>query len=318
MSETMLGTGGVMRVSFDWQSQKGMLRRFGVTDGLRFLLLTIGFALLVMVGGASLFLLEYHADDLRILEDQQQRDRVREVLNNDESLFRYIQRRPDAFVGKGDNEAWSPLNSCFFAFAIVTTVGLGSFSPTTAWGQIFLLAFGMLGLPIAYACLVSLADSTVRLCSRVAGRGTADTAFDLFDTEHRGSLGLGEFQEALVHMGFKCSKQGFKRLCAEIDIDGSGSVDREEFAEAVALLRSDGSGTALRRQRLRVLVVCGFMWLSAFACVFSYLEEWTLLQACYFGFVTITTIGLGDFSPQTLAVRTPALNTPHAPASHPT
>ena len=51
--------------------------------------------------------------------------------------------------------------------------------------------------------------------------------------------------------------------------------------------------------RLSVPIVILIILILAGTCAYRYVEEWRTLDSLYFTVVTITTIGYGDFSPQT-------------------
>lgn len=54
-------------------------------------------------------------------------------------------------------------------------------------------------------------------------------AFDLFDVDGSNSIDENELKDAMLALGFEASKQDVARIMAEIDKDGSGTIDFEEF-----------------------------------------------------------------------------------------
>ncbi|WP_254430597.1 MULTISPECIES: potassium channel family protein [unclassified Ruegeria] len=62
-----------------------------------------------------------------------------------------------------------------------------------------------------------------------------------------------------------------------------------------------GIGAALRDGRVKSLLAFTLgmvLWASVF---YHYVEGWSWLDSIYFSVVTISTVGFGDFSPQTAA-----------------
>ncbi len=55
----------------------------------------------------------------------------------------------------------------------------------------------------------------------------------------------------------------------------------------------------LKDKEYRDLLVTVFAILVIGTVVYHYLEGWTWLDAFYFSFITLTTIGFGDFAPTT-------------------
>jgi Ca2+-binding EF-hand superfamily protein len=60
-------------------------------------------------------------------------------------------------------------------------------------------------------------------------------AFDLFDTDGSESIDPKELKVALRALGFEPTKDEVKRLVAEIDREGSGTIDFNEFLAIVAV-----------------------------------------------------------------------------------
>jgi dipeptide/tripeptide permease len=57
--------------------------------------------------------------------------------------------------------------------------------------------------------------------------------------------------------------------------------------------------TFLADKEYRDLLLTGAIILIVGTIVYHHLEGWTYLDAFYFSFITLTTIGFGDFAPQT-------------------
>lgn len=60
---------------------------------------------------------------------------------------------------------------------------------------------------------------------------------------------------------------------------------------------------AKRRVRIYSTLVSLAIWLFVGSFVFHHFEDWTYFQSLYFSFISLTTIGLGDFYPKTLPGR---------------
>lgn len=57
------------------------------------------------------------------------------------------------------------------------------------------------------------------------------TVFDLFDADGGGSIDALEMKTVMKALGFNITKQQVEQMIAEIDIDGNGTVDFQEFLE---------------------------------------------------------------------------------------
>ena len=55
--------------------------------------------------------------------------------------------------------------------------------------------------------------------------------FRKFDDDKSGHLSYDEFRRGLLHMGIPLNDKEFALLCKEVDNDGGGNIDYEEFVE---------------------------------------------------------------------------------------
>merc|ERR1712087_596055 len=56
-------------------------------------------------------------------------------------------------------------------------------------------------------------------------------AFNLFDTDHSGSIDYRELKAAMHALGFDVKKDELKKMITDIDADGSGQIEFPEFLE---------------------------------------------------------------------------------------
>lgn len=183
---------------------------------------------------------------------------------------------------------------------LVLFSGYGTFAPVTPGGQVFLVFFALIGIPASGLTLVYLADTALGCATRLFTMGTdkAKAAFVVFDSDGSGELDLEEFREALSSLSIDLTDLQFEQLVNEIDQDGSGEIDQDEFAAAVVTLHADLTEAAGRSNRLKIVVFVMTMWTVLGMVVFAVLENWKLQESFYFSFVTLATIGLGDFFPE--------------------
>lgn len=56
-------------------------------------------------------------------------------------------------------------------------------------------------------------------------------AFNLFDTDHSGSIDYRELKAAMRALGFEVKKEELRKMITDIDADGSGQIEFPEFLE---------------------------------------------------------------------------------------
>ena len=269
--------------------------------------LSLFFILLVTVGGLVFTFLEHDTEMRRIeaLNEQYERDRgaVMQLLGNNATLYSQLQNLKNGLSDGPDNvdNNWEPVNSMIFAFTVVTTIGYGNIAPATTPGRMYLVIYALFGIPAAGVCLAYIADRVFYLMTRLSqiGSDKVGDAFDLFDVDSSGELDSNEFRAALQQLGFNLPDHQFREVMKRLDTDGNGLIDRDEFAFTVKHLHADLTESAGRKKRVQVVLVMILMWVGLGTVGFSHIEGWDLSQTFYFIFVSLTTIGLGDFFPST-------------------
>jgi len=64
-------------------------------------------------------------------------------------------------------------------------------------------------------------------------------AFDLFDTDHSVTITPSELKTALASLGFEGKTQAIVQMMSDVDEDGSGMIDFEEFLDMMTAKMSD-------------------------------------------------------------------------------
>ena len=181
--------------------------------------------------------------------------------------------------------------------------GYGTFAPTTVFGQIFLVIYALIGIPAAGSALAVIAERALYVftwLSQVGGDKTL-SAFNQFDDDGSGELDKDEFAAAVKLLGYDLNQHQFKKLWDKVDDDKSGLVDLDEFRLAVKYMHADVTEAAGRTRRITITVLGIFGWVGIGMIIFTLTEGWAPEVTFYFLFVSLTTVGLGDFFPQSSA-----------------
>merc|ERR1711934_525817 len=64
-------------------------------------------------------------------------------------------------------------------------------------------------------------------------------AFELFDADNSGMIDATELKSAMEALGFKPKREEIKKMHADIDKDGNGTIESAEFVELMTAKMSD-------------------------------------------------------------------------------
>ncbi|VDM34563.1 unnamed protein product [Hydatigera taeniaeformis] len=225
-------------------------------------------------------------------------------------------------------DPWTLSGSLFYVITVITTIGYGQVVPVTRYGRLATIFYGLFGIPMMLlflANLGSLMADTFRmlyksLCCCFISNKKRDSPAQLPSTSCGGVKrsainGSGSpltLRDKPGRAGFNGSPQVPQGLGGKkgstlqelvkktaplpgvteslfITLAGSNSV----FTKALQARKES------RNVRVPVwLILCIFtFYMILGALVFAYWEQWTFLDAMYFVFVTVSTIGFGDMLP---------------------
>jgi potassium channel subfamily K len=171
-------------------------------------------------------------------------------------------------------ENWEYLDAVYWADCTILTIGLGDFTPITNLGRALLFPFAIGGIII-----LGLIVSSIQ--SLVLDRGK-------FFVNAR----MMEKQRQRV---FKAQKQN--------DQTQDGLTERQRQKQEFELVRH-AQDYAMKKRRWIALVISGSAWFILWlvsAVIFRATERaqsWSYFESVYFSFVSLLTIGYGDFYPQ--------------------
>jgi hypothetical protein len=269
----------------------------------RLLTSIVSFVLILSIGGAIFHALEQPSEHQRVELSKKTHAEVERkllaLLGGNRTLWKQLRNVGAKIDPPLIAENWDYGSSCMFAFTVLTTIGYGTFAPTTDGGRAFLVIYAIVAIPTAGLTFVFLADRALFQATRCVTRNSdkITRAFDSLDSDHSGFLDLDEFRSALGILKIELTERQFLELINKIDANGDETIDREEFALSVEELSVDLTEIAGRGKRITVVLVSMCLWVSIGTLIFCYSENWSFGVGLYFSFVTLTTVGLGDYYP---------------------
>ncbi|KAI9797372.1 MAG: Potassium channel [Candelina submexicana] len=183
-------------------------------------------------------------------------------------------------------EKWKFLDGLYWADFTLLTIGIGDYAPTTHLGRGLLFPYAIGGIVI-----LGLVVGSIR--SLVLERGK----------NKMGARMVEKIREDIVR-DLKKGKKSSKLIPIEHVYEGANDKSEKERREQEFNLMRKVQARATRKQRWMSLSLSLTAWFLLWfigAVVFWKSEGrnqgWTYFQAVYFAYVSLLTIGYGDFSP---------------------
>lgn len=196
---------------------------------------------------------------------------IREAINNNVNT--------DSTV-----EVWTMWSSMFFVFTVFTSIGYGNITPVTSLGRVVCMIYAGIGIPLALLLLAELGKRfTVVLkflwafvrryyytgyCRRMRDKNPFQKKYKL----------NGDHAEEEVKCDEEKSASGDRSRSGSRVVYGY-EVD-DEFNVPIA-----------------VAIIILFVYILLGALMYSLWESWGFIEAIYFVFISISTIGFGDVLP---------------------
>ncbi|KAK0399719.1 hypothetical protein QR680_003178 [Steinernema hermaphroditum] len=175
-------------------------------------------------------------------------------------------------------DEWTFSNAVIFAFTVITTIGYGHVAPVTTEGRLFCIIYGLIGVPFT---LLTIADIGMFLSRvlRLFAKGVTSTIKWIKRIRRDGMFSV--FVQRKVSRFWMTEVPPDSPSKEPIHETDSENGDERDTGESIGL-----SITFI------IYLLLGAYLLSL------YEPEMDYFKAFYFNFVTLTTIGLGDFVPR--------------------
>ncbi|KAG8175727.1 hypothetical protein JTE90_002361 [Oedothorax gibbosus] len=162
---------------------------------------------------------------------------------------------------------WTFGNGLLYTVTILTTIGYGHVTPHTQLGKIVTILYSLIGIPLTFIFLANIGD--------VMASGVRYAYSRLCCRWCRGQRRRNEYNREMV------AQMGGRLPALSTD-----DVGNESF---------------MPTSKIQIPILLNLVLISLFillgAGIFANLEDWDMLSSGYFTFVTLTTIGFGDYYP---------------------
>ncbi|UJR30820.1 hypothetical protein I4U23_018337 [Adineta vaga] len=192
-----------------------------------------------------------------------------------------------------ESSGWNFPSALLFAITVITSIGYGHITPVSWEGQITCICYALIGIPIFLLCLANI--------SSVLG--------DIFRFMYSGLLhccccACRAYTRTRRRRIRRMQEQRIKNPSG-INYTGTASADpawpesTRSYDEQLNDDEEEEEDDIWDRMESRVpfgaviLIIIGYICLGAF--MFNKFEKWTLPQSVYFSYITLSTIGFGDF-----------------------
>ncbi|KAF1764562.1 hypothetical protein GCK72_004511 [Caenorhabditis remanei] len=171
---------------------------------------------------------------------------------------------------KGSEKMWTTSSALFFAATTMATIGYGNIVPVTPLGRLACVLFALFGAPIA---IITIGD---------LGKFLSECTIWLYKQMRKGSARLDS------------AWKRFRGLEDSINDDlESASKNQESSILDMEMDEIDKSEVPV----LMVFTII-LLYIAFGGILFSVLEDWSYMDAFYYSFISLTTIGFGDIVPE--------------------
>ncbi|XP_075238563.1 uncharacterized protein LOC142334445 isoform X1 [Lycorma delicatula] len=228
----------------------------------------------------------------------------RKLMTFEEQLHEAFEAGTTSYSGQ---RSWSFLNSVIYCLTAVTTIGYGHISPSTTTGRAVTIAYAIIGIPMF---LILLADFG-KLFTRGIKFIWAFVRRVYYTGSCRKVRRTVPVQEMMKGVQMVYDIATFRRpsqIPPGTEVEGAPPLPpRTAYPQQNHNSGTDPPGTPALSTfavddefniPITVAIVILLIYIVCGALVFWYWEGWGFFESFYFVFISMSTIGFGDFVPQ--------------------
>ncbi|CAF3422356.1 unnamed protein product [Rotaria socialis] len=188
---------------------------------------------------------------------------------------------------------WTYPNALLFAITIITTIGYGNITPVTWEGQLCCISFGTIGIPIFLLCLANISGVLGEmfrflydkvLCAPYAMFKKRRLLANKAKYQEENEIGTGRVGSNEYVLDDKNKKSSLEKPSnTSADHDGLNKYHKGGKKRVTVPLT------------ITMIIIAAYIYIGS--ALFHASEGWTRMQSGYFCFITLATVGFGDFVP---------------------
>ncbi|XP_029159211.1 TWiK family of potassium channels protein 18 [Nylanderia fulva] len=219
--------------------------------------------------------------------------KVRDILESYQK--KVVSSIKDGYDGVEENK-WTFAGAFLYSLTVITTIGYGNICPRTKWGKVVTIVYAIIGMPLFLLYLSNIGDILARSfkwtyarcclckCRRRPRELTTEASSEVPNGDDPAAK-EDDWQMVNTHGG-EVDTSSLEETSPRDDEgddegdDGSDSYDPQHVTVPLTLC---------------LAIMVGYIWGGA--VLFSKWEDWDMLEGSYFCFVSLSTIGFGDYVP---------------------
>lgn len=212
-----------------------------------------------------------------------------------------------SYLFYSNQEGWSFIDCIYFALTTCTTIGYGDLAPKTNAGKMFTCAYAFFGLGVCVFSLRSIGEWMRRGEERLLRTVAFGTTYGVQVVTHPLLVKCGCKKAGDKPKKPKFDKASFRNKSVGNHIDEAETCPGRWATKCCILkpfvpLLNWLSSIVADVLRVIMIFVPLLIYISAGAIIGAS-EKWNLVDSYYYAFITVTTVGFGDFAPKLQSTR---------------